>query len=394
MDSSRKNIQSKFAFFALFISLFLLFTPFESSVSMWPKYMAVGVSLALLVPVFLVKKVSMRAPTLYISLVLFIIVFHTVFIRPAPAQFTLLIVSNFLAAILIYEMSFRWPDEVRKAVSCLLILNVAMIVAQASLYYLVTKEIFDFHKFLFHSASRFSEDYLNVTRFTGLHVEPGTYANYIACLLVIFIIASRNSKKIPYIVPITLFSILLTNSALSIYFVASISVLVATRWKDRIDNFSILAFLLVASVYLIYSGFLAHLHARFFEGNDDGSLSLRMSGLHSYFTASAENKFIGIGFDADPCGGCHYQDIGTLFNLVTRGGGIVLIAIFPLMLRTIKLNGVLFFFIVVVLLVNEKMYFYEAPIWLLILFSASRLRGEKYKTIRYFEMHSPSRPLS
>ncbi len=394
MNPYRKDIQSKFAFLAFFISLFLFFTPFESSGSMWPKYVAAGVSLALLMPVFLLKKMGLRTPSLYILLLLLFIVIHTVFIRAVPAQFILLIVANFAAAILIYEMRFKWPDAFRQAVFYLLILNVAAIAAQASLYYLVTREIADFHKFLFHSASRFAEDYLNVTRFTGLQVEPGTYANYIACLLAIFIFISRHDKKIPAIVPIALFSILLTNSALSIYFVVSISVLVALLWKDRIDNFSILVFLLLASAYLFYSGFLAHLHARFFEGDDDGSLALRMRGLHSYFTASAENKVIGLGFDADPCAGCHYQDIGTLFNLVTRGGGIVMIVFFLLLLRAIKLNGMLFFCIVVVVLANEKMFFYEAPIWLFILFSVSHVRQPKFKREQYGESAHPSMPLT
>jgi hypothetical protein len=91
-----------------------------------------------------------------------------------------------------------------------------------------------------------------------------------------------------------------------------------------------------------------------------------------------EEKFIGVGFANDPCGGCHYQDIGVAFNLITRGGAIVIMALAILVLRIIWANGLVLAVILCLIPLNEKMFFYEPPIWLFLLFAATgwqRLRS-------------------
>ena len=81
---------------------------------------------------------------------------------------------------------------------------------------------------------------------------------------------------------------------------------------------------------------------------------------------------IGVGFCADPCGRCYYHDIGMVCNLVTRGGAIVTLA-FALMLgRILVANGLVLGVILILIPINEKMFFYDAAIWLFFLFAMTR----------------------
>ncbi len=373
MNPHRKPLRSVCVFFAFFIALFMIFTPYEAAGSMLPKHIAAGVSLAVLAPFIFLKRMGLKASSFHVLLVSLVIALHTLFIRPTPGHFTLLILANFMVAVLIYELSFKWINEFKAALACLLILNIAAIVLQLSLYYLYSTTIVDFHKLIFGSSSRFSEDYLNVRRFSGLHVEPGTYASYVGCLLSIFILVARRNMITPVIVFAGVFSILLTNSASAVHFVIVVSALFGLLWKDGINKSLLAGFIVLVVAYAFYSGFYEHLSIRFFE-QEDGSLSLRRSGVNSYFSLSGEDKFIGVGFDADPCHDCHYQDIGVLFNLFTRGGAIVMLVTSLLFLRAAAQNGIPFFVLAMALLIGEKMFVYEAPIWLFVLYAISAIR--------------------
>jgi hypothetical protein len=61
-----------------------------------------------------------------------------------------------------------------------------------------------------------------------------------------------------------------------------------------------------------------------------------------------------------------------VFNLLTRGGIIVTLA-FALMLgRMLVANGFVLGVIVFLIPINEKMFFYDAAIWLFFLFAMTR----------------------
>jgi hypothetical protein len=138
-----------------------------------------------------------------------------------------------------------------------------------------------------------------------------------------------------------------------------------------------------------FSGVLTHLEDRFLA-RDDGSLSHRMEGMHAYMTTTLEEKFFGVGFGDDPCVRCHYQDIGVTFNLLTRGGIVVALAFSLLVYRAIRVNGLILSIIRLLIPLNEKMFFYEAPIWLFILFTAT---GSKYMRPQKPVVQSPAGPL-
>ena len=359
------------AVLALFIPLFLLFTPFEQggpNPSMFPKYLSAGVSALVLAPLFVITRVRFRAETQLVLVTLAMFVFHALVVKPVPFHFLLLVVLNVVLAIFIYEASFSWRAEFVTALSWLLVLNAVVIAAQALMFHLLGAPIFDFHKIIFGSNSRFAEDYLNIARFSGLHVEPGTYANYIACLTAILMLTSEFSLRFIALCFLAVLSVFVTNSGSSVYFVPVLVLLLGYLWRSKVRAIHIVLLVAAIYVYMLTSGVLEHLETRFLE-QDDGSLSHRVDGVNAWLALTLEEKLIGVGFANDPCVRCYYQDIGMIFNLLTRGGLVVVLAFALVLGRMMVANGLVLAVLLMLVPINEKMFFYEAPIWIYILFA-------------------------
>lgn len=363
---------SHIAFVAMFVVLFLLFTPFEEAgarPSMLPKYLAAGASMSLLTPLILSRRAQFTQPSLLVLVVLFTLVFHVVIVKPVPPQFVLLIAANLALAAVIYEARFTYRKEFEAAVAFLLIINALAIAFQVTLFYFVTHAIFDVHRLLFGTESRVAEDFLNIARFSGIHVEPGTYTNYVSCLLIIYVFSSDLSTKVMLISVASMFSVLMTHSASSMFFVSVMLLLFGWLWRERITLMQVAAVMGAIVFYVVASNFLEHLLTRF--GGDDGSMSLKVLGINTYLRTSVEEKLIGLGFGDDPCTACHYQDVGVLLNLVSRGGIILAMSFSLIFLRAIRLHGILLATLVFSIPAYCIMSFYEAPIWLFILFATS-----------------------
>jgi hypothetical protein len=366
------RLASRLVFLAFFFTLFLFFTPFEQggpNPSMIPRYLVAGLSLMLLFPLLAIRPVRLHAPTMHVAVVLSLIFLHATLVISGPGQFALLIAADMCAAMLLYELSFHWKREFRLAVACLLAMNVLFIVLQATLFFATSTGMVDFYKMLFGSDSRFSEDYLNITRFSGFHVEPGTYANYMGCLLAIMILVSAFSERLVLLTCVSIIGIFLTNSGSSVYFVPLVTALGLYLWRKEIRPMHLIVLAAAIATYLLASGIVTHLEERFINQPADGSLTHRIEGLAAYRAKSVEEKFVGIGFVSDPCVRCHYQDIGVLFNLSTRGGAVVTLALLAMLTRMIRVNGLVLTALLVLVPLNEKMFFYEPPVWLFVLFA-------------------------
>ena len=366
------RLESHLAFLAFFFTLFVFFTPFEqggSRPSMAPKYLAAGIALVMLAPFTAMRPLRLRVPSVYVLIALLLIVMHVTLIKSGPGQFALLIFAEMTAAILLYQASFHWRREFQLAVAWLLFLNVLFIVLQAALYYGASAGMVDFYKMIFGSHSRMSEDYLNITRFSGFQVEPGTYANYIGCLLAIMLLVSDFSERLVLLTCASIIGIFLTNSGSSVYFVPLVTMIALYVWRKKVKVFHLVLMAAAISAYLLASGIVTHLEERFVHQPEDGSLSHRLRGVAAYMATSVEEKFFGIGFVDDPCFRCHYQDIGVLFNLSTRGGALLTLVLLAMLVRLIRVNGLVLAALLVMVPLNNKMYFYEPPVWLFLLFA-------------------------
>jgi hypothetical protein len=357
---------------AFFVALFLLFTPFEESgarATMLPKYLAAGVSMVAMLPLVLLRKIRVKTASLLVATLLCTLVFHAAVVKPVPPQFVLLISANLTLAIAIFEARFSYRREFEAAMACLIGLNVLTLIFQVILYYFVTHTIYDVHKLVFGTESRVTEEYFNIARFAGLHVEPGTYTNYVSCMVAIYAFSADFSKKVIVLAATTIISVLMTHAASSIFFVSVLLVLLGWLWRKRIGFLEILVVLSVVLFYIYASNFIDHLMTRF--GGNDPSLSFKMLGINTYLNAGVEEKFTGFGYGTDPCIGCHYQDIGVILNLVSRGGIIVTLPLALILLRIFTLHGVILAAIIVLVPAYCIMYFYEAPIWIFLLFAIS-----------------------
>jgi hypothetical protein len=371
MGKLARRRESRLAFLTYFVILFLLFTPFEQggpNPSMFPKYFAAGASIMALTPLVVITRIRVRVESCLALVALATVTFHTLVVSPVPFNFVLLIVLNTVLAVLIYETSFVWRTEFVSAISWLLLVNAIMITVQALLFYVIGGPIIDFHKMIFGSNSRFVEDFLNIARFPGIQVEPGTYANYIGCLTAILMLSSTFTTGFLLMCFMAVLSVFVTNSGSSIYFVPLLIALLGCLWRSKVRAWHLLVLILAVIAYMYFSGVLVHLEERFFE-RDDGSLGHRIDGMHAWTVMGIEQKLIGVGFGADPCVQCYYQDIGMIFNLLTRGGLVVTLAFVVMFGRMMLANGLVLAVLLLLVPINEKMFFYEAPIWLFFLFA-------------------------
>ncbi|MDL2354116.1 MAG: hypothetical protein QFF03_02535 [Pseudomonadota bacterium] len=394
MHAHSSPVFSKIAFTAFFVAAFMLFTPFEdagSNPTMLPKYLAAGVAMLCLAPLALMKHLRLRPASLLVLILLLALDFHGSFIKPVPLQFALLVTANLVLAIAMYETHFAYRKEFEAAIGSLLAINAVAIFIQVIIFYFFTHSIYDVHRLVFGSESRVTEEFLNIARFSGLHVEPGTYTNYLSCLIIIYVFSADFSRKVAWIALASLFSILLTHSASAIFFVLVIFLLLWWLWRDRVGFWQVLGIVAAVALYVYASNFVAHLQNRFLQG-EDGSLSLKLLGIHTYLRTGLEEKMIGIGFAANPCGDCHYQDIGVVLNLLSRGGIILAFALLLILGRSVYLHGLILSVLMFSIPVYCIISFYETPIWLVILFATtSKEMLDKRRTLGAHD-HAGARP--
>jgi hypothetical protein len=356
-------------------ALFLLYIPFEDreSNTMWPRYIAIGVALLFLGPILLARPIKLHRPAVYILVGMLIILVHTIVFRQVSFIYPFFVGANILVAVLIYEASRNHPKEFHIAVTWLLVLSIVALLAQVLLYYMVGGPVVDIHELVFGSPSRAAIDFVGINRFSGLQVEPGTYANNTAFLLAIYLFTAAFSRQMYIVAIFTLLSILLTGSATSVYFTCVMLMLLPLLWRNRIKAWHVIALLIVIAAFFSFSNILDHLDQRFNQ-NDDGSLSIWKTGLHSYLATGLDDKIIGLGYEHPPCLNCYYQDLGVTFNLVSGGGLLMVFVLVLLFYRVARFNGVLLAIAIFMMPMNSRMYYYEPPVWMLFLFAQANLR--------------------
>jgi hypothetical protein len=369
------NVRSVAVTLAFFGAVFLFYTPFEDlqTNTMWPRYFAVGVSILCLLPIMLARPVRITVSSMYILVGLLIILLHTIFFKQISFIYPIFVGANILIAVLIYEAHKRWPKEFNAALGWLLAINLAALFVQIAMYYLLGGPIVDLHEMVFNSPSRDAVDFVGINRFSGIQVEPGTYANNMAFLLAVYLFTSGFRKRVYWISILTVLSMLLTGSATSVYFMCVLLVLLPLLWSHSIKTWHVFALFVIVLVFLGSSNILDHLDQRFAH-NDDGSMSIWKTGLHSYLATGLEEKIIGLGYEHPPCVNCYFQNMGVIANLLSGGGLLMLMVLVVLFFRLAYFNGILLSLVIFAMPLNSRMYYYEAPVWMLFLFAQTNLR--------------------
>jgi len=373
--ANKWNLPSVAVTLAFFGAVFLFYIPFEDlqTNTMWPRYFAVGVTLMCLLPVMLARPIHITEPSIYILMGLLIVLLHTTFFRQISFIYPFFIGANILCAVLLYEAGKRWPKEFNTALGWLLVISIVALFVQVLMFYLAGGPILDLHEMVFNSPSRAAVDFVGINRFSGLQVEPGTYANNTAFLLAIYLFTSGYNKRVYWISVLTVVTLLLTGSATSVYFTCVMLMLLPLLWSHRIKTWHVLALFVLILAFLGSTNIVDHLNERFAK-NDDGSLSIWKTGLFSYLDTGWEDKIIGLGYEHPPCFECHFQDLGVIANLISGGGLLILIVLAVLFYRIACFNGILLTLVIFAMPMNSRMYYYEAPVWMLFLFAQANLR--------------------
>jgi hypothetical protein len=372
------NIRSLAISLAFFSALFLLFIPFEDPLtnSMWPRYFAIGVAIFFLIPILLTRPIKLHTPSSYVLVGMLIVLAHTTVLRQVSFIYPFFAGANILVAVLAYEASKHWTKEFHAAVTWLLVISILSLIAQVLMFYVLGGPIVDVHGLVFGSPSRVIVDFAGINRFSGIQVEPGTYANNTIFLLALYLFTSQFRKQMFIIAIATLISILLTGSATSVYFTCVVLMLLPLLWRNRIRTWHVLVLLVCIVAFFSFSNILEHLNERFAQ-NDDGSLSLWKTGLRSYLATGLDDKIIGLGYEHPPCVDCYYQDLGVTFNLISGGGILMVFVLMLLFYRVAYFNGILLAMVIFAIPLNSRMYYYEPPVWMLFLFAQANLRKKQ-----------------
>jgi hypothetical protein len=258
------------------------------------------------------------------------------------------------------------------------------------LLYFFTSQIFDMHQWLHPLSESRIRDLGLVVRFTGVHIEPGTYASWVYG--VVFLRGLVRRDLFDRLNLISVASIFLTFSAWGS--LAAISYLLAYYLKEkswrallRLKVITVLLLGLGLSLYVVTQFseeirfVLSYFSARASLGDESGAAKLQAySGLLEILLRVA---LVGVPLDLDFCHGCiSPQDAGIFFTLVARGGLLFSVVIFSVIFSSFFRVFGLAVCLALIPLLFVKYFYFEPLFWTIFgycclqLFSRPRVAGE------------------
>lgn len=216
-------------------------------------------------------------------------------------------------------------------------------------------------------------------RFTGVHIEPGTYANWMYGLLLLRLLVS--GRIFDGLAIAAMLSILVTMSAwglltvLSYFLVMFFQIFrrnpVVARGKLTLI-FVVVAVVAGLSILENYTFFLDTFDYFYNRAQLlDASGTAKVDAYGAFSIIFLDLIFSGLPLNVDFCNGCDSpQDAGIFVNLVVRGGLIFAVVMFGLIARSlVRIQGL--FGLVLLLPLAFGKYFYFDPIfWFLVAFAA------------------------
>lgn len=243
---------------------------------------------------------------------------------------------------------------------------------QVLLYY-STGELIELHSFFVpYSEQRVQLLETGLARLGGVHIEPGTYVNWIYGL--VFVRAFLTSKIFDWLTCLVLLSIPVSMSfwgaIAGIFFVFSYMTQGKRQAAQAVYLFSFFIFFIVV-VGVQFDYFSPVFDYFQMRGElQDTSTEAKVQGFDGFFENLDKYFFIGQGLDYDFCGGCESpQDSGVFVNLVTKIGLVWGVLIFFLFFRAV-FNSLGFSGVFFALPIFFVKWFFWDPIFLLVLMSA------------------------
>lgn len=256
-----------------------------------------------------------------------------------------------------------------------LVFWIAAFLLQLSLYF-ATGSIYDFHKMLIaYSEQRAELIGSTFVRLGGVHIEPGTYTNWLYGVLLLRALHTR--RVFDRLSICAMCTIPLTGSlwgAISfVFFVCAYFASFSVRDGGRglaVVAIAVAAFGVAAST-VVFGDLAGYLESRVSFGG--ASSEAKLEGIAGFLANLDQYFFFGETHDFDFCGGCiSPQDSGVFINTAVRIGVVWAVVVFWLfyrgVYRTLGLRGVLFALPVV----YAKWYYWEFLFWMIIFSSLLR----------------------
>lgn len=273
---------------------------------------------------------------------------------------------------------------VESALSWLLVFWVSSLFFQIALY-VVFGTVLDLHGLIYPSGESRITSAGAFLRFTGIHTEPGTFANWVYGLIIIRAILS--GRLFDWLNTVAVTSFLFTLSAWGamtaiVYFTALVLSSAfnhgAGRRRTLVIGFSG-ACVLVLYAYQVFGDVFQeafdYLSAR--SELADTSGFAKLDAINGFRQIWPEIVVLGMPLSYDFCNGClSPQDVGVFINLAVRLGVLAGLTVFCVIaIRFFSLHG-LSGVLVVTPLLFAKYYYFDPVFWLIFTCCFLRARHE------------------
>lgn len=284
------------------------------------------------------------------------------------------------------QLNYGVREGFGRILTGLLLLWVGSLLAQVVLYF-GAGSVVDLHQLLHpYSEARIGGAGL-LFRFTGVHIEPGTYANWVYLLVLLRAVVS--GRLFDWIAVAAVTSILLTVSvwgavAVSLYFIGFLLALIAAgRSADR-TKLGVVAVLVLVMAFFFFQKFglaieeaLNYFFVRAELG--DASGTAKIDAYAGFLNVLGDAVVLGFPLDFDFCSGCASpQDSGIFVNLVVRAGLLVTIFIFSVLLLMFWRMFGFPVVLVVMPVFTSKVFYFDPIFWMLaglgVLYARKNLR--------------------
>jgi hypothetical protein len=363
--------------FLFFIGFHYLFNPSESVgsplMAALIRIIAAGVVLFSLFLIYVPKRTFVNLTYVYFFICIWFVLNN--FPENASALFLIFLFIGIGLLVSVYIFSDYGIESglVSRVLDYLLFFWVFSLLLQVSIYFL-TAQVIDFHNWL-HPLSEARINGVGLfVRFTGVLIEPGTYANWVYGVVVLRGISGK--KMFDRLSLLSILSILMTMSAwgamaVGVYMIAYISKNMTSGSRRMFRQKIVWIFILLAVSSAIYFQFFTE----FGEGINyltdrselaDGSGVAKVQAYQGFFNLFTRIFFFGFPVNYDFCNGClSPQDAGIFVNLAVRGGVVFALIVFFVIGNSVFKSYGLISCICIFPLVVAKYYYFEPLFWAL-----------------------------
>ena len=303
------------------------------------------------------------------------------------------IITGALIIQVTMQQSLSYRKTFLKALEIIIIFWISTYLFQLIIY-LSTDNVLDIHKmFAPYSEQRSELVTGELVRLGGVHIEPGTYSNWLYGLL---LIRSLYSGKI--FDRVTFFSLVTIPLTLSFWGVISTLFFIGSyvvskkllNFKKIFFIFFIVIIALGLSIQLnVYDKFVSYIEARSTINRTDklDSTNIKIFALESFAKNIDEYIIFGKNYDYYYYGRFYSeQDTGIFLNTIVKVGGVWTVIMFSLIFqgvyRILGISGVLF----AIPLIIAKWFYWDHIFWLVLLASTSKFELSQYSQTAVSEL--------